>query len=115
MFFLIELAIVVITIAGAWKAFEKAGRPGWAAVIPVYNVIVMLEIAGKPLWWIILFFIPIANIVIAILALLAFVEKYGQSALFAIGMVFLPFIFWPLLGFGDAQCSGPPPAPSATL
>jgi uncharacterized membrane protein YoaK (UPF0700 family) len=109
-FFLIELAILVVTFAGVWCAYTKAGRPGWAAIIPIYNVIVMLDIAGKPLWWIVLFFIPIANFVVAVLTLVAFAEKYGKGAGFVVGMIFLPFIFWPLLGLGDAQYVGAPPA-----
>ncbi len=104
--FVIELAVVVLVIAGIWKTFEKAGKPGWAAIIPIYNVIVMLEIADKPLWWIILFFIPLVNIVVAILVCIAFAEKFGKGAGFGVGLALLGFIFFPILGFGDAQYSG---------
>jgi hypothetical protein len=106
---LIELLIVIVAIAGLWKTFEKAGKPGWAAIIPIYNLIVMLEIAGKPLWWIVLFLIPIANLVVAILVSIAIAEKFGKSAGFGVGLAFLSFVFYPILGFGDAQFVGGPP------
>jgi hypothetical protein len=102
----IELAIAVVVIAGCWKTFEKAGKPGWAAIVPIYNLIVMLEIAGKPLWWIILFLIPFVNFVMIILVMIAFAEKFGKSAGFGLGLAFLGFIFFPILGFGDAQYVG---------
>ena len=48
--FIIELLVIVLVIAGMWKTFAKAGKPGWASIVPIYNVIVLLEIAGRPLW-----------------------------------------------------------------
>jgi hypothetical protein len=102
----IELAIIVTIIAGVWKVFVKAGKPGWAAIIPIYNVIVMLEIAGKPLWWIILFFIPLVNLVMAILVGIAVARKFGKSDGFGVGLALLGFIFYPILGFGGAQYQG---------
>ena len=103
---LIELLIVIAAIAGIWKTFEKAGKPGWAAIVPIYNIIVMLEIAGKPLWWIVLFLIPIANLVVAILVGIAIAEKFGKGAGFGVGLALLSFVFYPLIGFGDAQFTG---------
>jgi hypothetical protein len=103
---IIELAVVIITIVGLWKIFEKAGEPGWAAIIPIYNFIVMLKIAEKPIWWIILAFIPIISLVPAILVPLAIANNFGKDTLYGIGMIFLPFIFYPLLGFSDAQYIG---------
>lgn len=100
---LIYLIVAVLYIIGAWKAFEKAGKPGWAAIVPIYNLVVMLEIAGKPLWWVILMFIPIANIIVAIVAGIALAERFGKGAGFGLGLVFLGFIFWPILGFGEAR------------
>jgi hypothetical protein len=102
----IELGIAILVIAGMWKTFEKAGKPGWAAIVPIYNLVVMLEIAGKPLWWIILCLIPFVNFVVFILIMIAFAEKFGKSAGFGIGLAFLGFIFFPMLGFGDAQYTG---------
>ena len=109
---IIELAIVVACIAGLWKVFEKAGKPGWAAIVPIYNLVVLLEIVGKPLWWIILFLIPLVNLVVAILVMIVLAEKFGKSAAFGIGLALLGFVFIPILGFGDAQYVGGA-APSA--
>lgn len=103
---IIQLAIIFVIIAGIWKTFAKAGKPGWAAIVPIYNVIVMLQIAGKPLWWVILFFIPVVNLVIAILASIAIAEKFGKGGGFGVGLALLGFIFYPILGFGSAQYKG---------
>ena len=100
---LIELVLLVAIIAGLWKVFTKAGKPGWASIIPIYNGIVLLEIAGKPLWWIILFFIPCVNIIIAILVAMEVAKNFGKGAGFGLGLAFLPFIFYPILGFSDAR------------
>jgi len=100
---LIELAVLVVIFAGLWKTFVKAGKPGWACIVPIYNLVVLLEIAGKPLWWILLCLIPCVNIVILILVYVEVARKFGRSVGFAIGLVVLPFIFFPILGFGDAQ------------
>ena len=103
---IVYLALVVAIIAGLWKAFEKAGKPGWAAIVPIYNVWVMAEIAGKPGWWGLLCLIPIVGIVIAILISLGVATAFGKGAGFGIGLALLGFIFWPILGFGDAQYVG---------
>ncbi len=99
----IWLALIIGVIAGAWKTFEKAGKPGWGVLIPIYNIILLLQIADKPLWWIILFFIPLVNIVVAILVPIEIAAKFGKGAGFGLGLAFLGFIFYPILGFGDAQ------------
>ncbi|MGB7749159.1 MAG: DUF5684 domain-containing protein [Verrucomicrobiia bacterium] len=103
---LIFLVILVAIIAGIWRVFTKAGKPGWAAIVPIYNLIVLLEIAGKPLWWIILFFIPLVNLIAAILVGIAVAKNFGKSDAFGIGLGLLGFIFYPILGFGDAQYQG---------
>ena len=102
-FFVFVIALVVLMIGSVWKVFTKAGKPGWACIVPIYNVIVLLEIAGKPLWWILLMIIPFVNIVIAILLAMEVAKKFGQSAGFGLGLAFLPFIFYPVLGFGSAR------------
>ncbi len=104
---ILYIAIVVLVIAGFWKTFEKAGQPGWAAIVPIYNVIILLKIVGKPLWWIILFLIPFVSIVMAIIVAMEVAKSFGKSAGFGVGLAFLPFIFYPILGFGDAQYRGP--------
>lgn len=99
---LIYLAIIVGILAGLWKTFEKAGQPGWAAIIPIYNLYIMLQIAKRPAWWLILFIIPIVSLIVAIIMSLDIARKFGKSALFGIGLAFLGFIFYPVLGFSDA-------------
>lgn len=105
---LIQLAIFVLIIAGLWKVFTKAGKPGWAAIIPIYNFIVLLEIAGKPIWWILLLLIPCVNIVIAILVWIDVAKAFGKGAGFGVGLALLGFIFIPILGFGSDRYIGPP-------
>ncbi|HHH75834.1 MAG TPA: signal peptidase I [Phycisphaerae bacterium] len=116
LFTLIYLALVVLVIAGGWKMFVKAGKPGWAFLVPIYNVMIMLEIAGKPSWWIaLILFVPIANLICLIIMYMAIAEQFGQSAGFGVGMALLGFIFIPILGFGSAQYQGaaaPAPAPA---
>ena len=102
-FFVFMIALVVLMIGSVWKVFTKAGKPGWACIVPIYNVIVLLEIAGKPLWWILLMIIPLVNIVIAILLAIEVAKKFGQSSGFGLGLAFLPFIFYPVLGYGSAR------------
>jgi hypothetical protein len=103
----VYIALAILALAGMWKTFDKAGKPGWAAIIPIYNIIVMLEIAGKPIWWIILFLIPCVNIVIVLLVMIDFAKAFGKGAGFGIGLWLLGFIFFPLLGFSDAKYIGP--------
>ncbi len=96
----------IVVLVAMWKVFVKAGKPGWAVIIPIYNIIVFLQIAGKPEWWILLYLVPVVNLVIAIIATLAFAEKFGKGAGFGIGLLLLPFIFIPILAFGSAKYSG---------
>ncbi len=100
---LVWLAVVVLTIAGLWKVFEKAGKPGWAAIVPIYNLVVLMEVAAKPLWWVLLMFIPFINIVVLLLVYIEVAHRFGKSTGFGWGMTFLGFIFLPILGFGDAR------------
>lgn len=97
------LIVLLLVIIGMWKVFVKAGKPGWAAIIPIYNMIVLLEIAGKPLWWFILMLIPFVNIIVIIIVLIALARNFGKGVGFALGLLILPFIFYPILGFGDAR------------
>ena len=103
---IIYLAIVVLMIASLWKIFTKAGKPGWAAIVPIYNIIVMLQICEKPVWWIILMLIPLVNFIIAIILYVALAQVFGKGVGFAIGILLLPFVFLPMLGFGSAQYKG---------
>jgi uncharacterized protein DUF5684 len=104
---LIYLVIGVIVIAGVWKVFTKAGKPGWAAIIPIYNIYVLLQIVGRPWWWLLLMFIPVVNFVIGIIVMIDLAKSFGKGVGFGLGLLFLSFIFYPMLGFGDAQYVGP--------
>jgi len=105
-FFAFILLFAVPIILGMWKAFQKAGRKGWECIVPVYNNMVMAEIGGKPNWWGLLCLIPYANIVFYIWILNMVSIKFNKGSGFTVGLIFLPFIFWPILGFGDAQYEG---------
>ena len=101
------LTIVVLMLVAQWKIYEKAGKPGWAALIPIYNMVVLLEIVGKPIWWIILFFVPLVNIVIAIIVVHELSKSFGKDVGFTIGLILVGVIFYPILGFGKDQYIGP--------
>ncbi len=104
----IAFFIVVVYIVAQWRVFEKAGQPGWAALIPIYNVYILLKIIGKPWWWmLLLFFLPIFNIIFAIWMVNLLSKSFGKDVLFTIGLLVLGFIFYPILGFGDAKYLGP--------
>jgi len=103
---IIYLIIGILMLISMWKIYAKAGKPGWAAIIPIYNIIVLLEIVDKPLWWIILMFIPFVNIVISIIVTVELAKKFGQSVGFAIGMILLSIIFYPILAFGSSTYKG---------
>lgn len=105
-FAFVYLIIFVIIVAGMWKIFEKAGKPGWAAIIPIYNVIVLLEVVGKPVWWIILMFIPFVNLIIIILVYHQLSLSFGQGIGMTILLILFPFVAFPVLGFGSAKYSG---------
>src|SRR5713226_5129795 len=86
-FWIVYAAIMVLGIAAMWKVFTKAGQPGWACIIPIYNLYVLCKIAGRPGWWLILFLIPFVNIIIFIILQVRLAERFGKSDLFAVGLV----------------------------
>lgn len=97
-----------IMIVSMWKIFTKAGKEGWAAIIPIYNVIVELEIIRKPIWWIVLMLIPFVNLVVFIIISLELAKVFGKSAGFGILLALVPIIGYPMLAFGDAKYQGAP-------
>lgn len=111
LFWIICIGLVVFEVAAIWKTFVKAGKPGWASIVPIYNGIVILQIAGRPVWWFLLYFIPLVNIIIAIIVMVDFAKSFGKGVGFALGLIFLPIIFFPLLAWGDAEYLGPPTQP----
>ena len=100
---LVWLAVVIGIIAGIWKVFVKAGKPGWACLIPIYNIVVLLQIVGRPIWWLVLLLIPIVGFVVAIIISIDMAKSFGKGTGFGIGLALLGFIFYPMLGFGDAK------------
>jgi hypothetical protein len=103
---IIYIIIGLLMIISMWKVYTKAGKPGWAVIIPIYNVIVLLEIVGKPLWWFFLMLIPLVNVIIAIIVTVELAKKFGQGGGFAVGLILLPIIFYPILAFGGAKYQG---------
>lgn len=105
---IIMLGVIVLLVISMWKVFTKAGKPGWASIIPIYNLFVLVEIAGKPWWWFLLMFIPLVNIVIAFMMAMAISTNFGKGTGFAVGLFFLGAIFYPILAFGSATYTSPP-------
>jgi hypothetical protein len=104
---LVSLALAIFLIAAMWKVFQKADQPGWAAIVPFYNTYIMLKIGGKPGWWLLLMLIPLVNLVFAVWSYNMVSKSFGKDEGFTLGLVLLGFIFWPILGFGDARYIGP--------
>jgi hypothetical protein len=104
---LIFLVIFLPAVIGMWKIYEKANKPGWAAIIPIYNIVVFMEIIGKPWWWLLLWLIPYLNIIWIIWSWNLLVKSFGKTEGFTVGVLFLGFVFIPILGFGDAKYIGP--------
>ena len=122
-----SLILIAIYVIGNWKIFEKAGQPGWAAIIPIYNLIVMLDVQGRPKWWVIWYLIPFVNyvsiLVMFIILCLDYAKRFGKDGGFVAGLILLNPIFLLILAFGSAQYQGvsaaaappadPPAAPPA--
>mgnify|MGYP001182992918 FL=1 len=101
------LLILILPILGNWYLYQKAGKPGWAAIIPIYATIVWLEVIGKPWYWLLLFLIPYVNIIFLIWALNLTSKSFGKGVGFTIGLILLPGIFLPILGLGSSKYIGP--------
>tara|TARA_B100000927_G_scaffold95333_1_gene76899 strand:+ start:1520 stop:2020 length:501 start_codon:yes stop_codon:yes gene_type:complete len=122
-----SLILIAIYVIASWKIFEKAGQPGWAAIIPIYNLIVMLDVQGRPKWWVIWYLIPFVNyvsiLVMFIILCLDYAKRFGKDGGFVAGLILLNPIFLLILAFGSAQYQGvsaaaappadPPAAPPA--
>ena len=103
---IISLLIALLMIVAMWKVFTKAGQPGWASIIPIYNLYIWCKIVGRPWWWILLMLIPFVNFIILIILCIDTAKSFGKGAGFGIGLALLGVIFWPILGFGSAQYQG---------
>src|SRR5450759_4419468 len=104
---IIGLLVALLIIVAMWKVFTKAGQPGWASIIPIYNLYIWCKIVGRPWWWILLMLIPFVNFIVAIILCIDMAKSFGKGAGFGIGLALLGIIFWPILGFGSAQYQGP--------
>ena len=109
----IYLGFILVIAAGAWKTFVKMGHPGWAGIVPYYNLYLIVEAIGKPISWFILVLIPCTAIIFVFLVAIEFAKRFGKGAGFGVGLVLLPFIFFPILGFGNAKYLGPLPKAAA--
>ena len=107
----IGLLIALLLIVAMWKVFTKGGQPGWASIIPIYNLYVWCKIVGRPGWWVILMLIPLVSFIIGIILCIDMAKSFGKGAGFGIGLAFLGIIFLPILGFGSAQYQGPSASP----
>jgi hypothetical protein len=102
-----QLLIIALFAWVFWRIFEKAGKPGWAAIVPIYNLIVLLDIVGRPIWWVVLLLIPVVNVVVGFILALDLSRSFGHDFAFALGLFFLGFIFYPILAFGSDTYRGP--------
>lgn len=109
-YFSVIILAAIVAVIGIWKMYQKADQPGWAAIVPVYNVYVLIKVAGRPEWWIILYFIPLVNIIISVILALDIAKRFGQSEVFGIVLLWLfSAIGYAILGFGEAEYK---PAPN---
>ena len=104
---IIYLAFIVALIVAQWKIYEKAGRPGWEGIIPIYNLYILItKIIKKEWWWILLCLIPVVNIIAAIFIVHALVKSFGKDVGVTI-LCFVAGIGYFILAFGDAKYIGP--------
>ena len=112
---IVGLLLALLVIVAMWKVFTKAGQPGWASIIPIYNLYIWCKIVGRSGWWVLLMLIPFVNFIIMIILCIDLAKSFGKGAGFGIGLALLGFIFLPILGFGSAQYQGPAAAPGAVV
>lgn len=104
---IVYAVIAILFVIAGWRVFEKAGEAGWKILIPIYNTIVLLKIVGRPWWWVLLMLIPIVGFVIWIVVAIGLSKSFGHGGGFAVGLIFLPFIFGLILGLGGDRYVGP--------
>lgn len=107
------ILLSVFYLVCMWKIYVKAGQPGWAAIIPIYNIYILTKIGGKPGYWTLLCLIPLVNLVFMIWLTNMLSKSFGKDEGFTIGLVILGFIFYPILAFGPAKYLGPYGDPAA--
>ena len=103
-----SLALSVLLIVAMWRIFQKAGKPGWASIVPFYNIYVLYEITWGSGWRFLMLLIPVYNIILAIQTQVKLAKAFGKSGGFAVGLIFLPYVFQPILAFDDSVYQGVP-------
>lgn len=106
-YLLLYLVLYLVGLAPLYGVLSKAGKPGWAAFVPIYNIILTLEVVGRPVWWVILYFIPIVNIIPIIIVALDMAKSFGRGTGYGIGLIFLSWFFMLGLWLGSATYQGP--------
>lgn len=99
---LLYVVVIGFSVAGMWLSFEKAGLAGWGAIVPVYNLYLLTKMAGREWWWMLLLLIPFFNIIVGIMLAVYVAQAFNKSVGFGLGLAFLGFIFYPILGFGES-------------
>lgn len=99
---IIAMGMYVLQIIAMWKIFTKANKPGWASIVPVYNIYTLLQIAEVPTWYLLLLIIPVANIYATFKMYIELAHKFGKDTGFGIGLVLLNPVFILVLAFGNA-------------
>ncbi len=106
-FWIVYAVVAVVAIIALWRVFTKAGRPGWAAIIPIYNIYTLVKIGGYSGWFVLLYLIPVVNVVISIVVALGVAKNFGKSGVFGfIGLWLFSLIGYLILAFGSAQYQG---------
>lgn len=105
-FLSVSLALIVLYLAGLWFLFEKAGVNGWKAIIPFYNSYIEYELVWGSGWLFLFMLVPFAGLVFSIITFYKLGRVYGKGRLFCIGIVLLPFVFVPIIGFGSSRYMG---------
>lgn len=100
------LGIVVVLFAAYWRIFAKAGRPGWASLIPIYNAVTLLHITGRSGWWVLGLCVPLLNLFVLIRLVFELAGAFGRGVGFGFGLLLLSPIFVPVLGFGGSRYVG---------
>jgi len=112
---LISLAVVVFSIIVMWKIFKKAGKEGWIAIIPLYNIYTLFEITWGKGWYCLLLLISIipvigwiATAIVMILTMLKLSKAFGKDTGFTVGLVLLSIVFMAILAFDKSTYLGVP-------
>lgn len=99
--------VMLIAIISSWKIYTKAGKPGWTCLVPFYNAWVMMEIIGFPGFYFLGMMVPVVGMFFALYCQFRLAKVFGKDVLYTVGLIFLPFIFYPLLAFGGDEYLGP--------